>query len=139
MTTVHLYRVFLRHFFFNRKTSNSYVCLPRVAYVKGGEKERYNPLTGIRYERNQSHDANDPDKKLADQPSTSTFTAKRNRPSFFKRSDEASKWRGRGRAQSPYYRQGRILLNLVKESPLISKQTLKGSLRTNLSEQQTTA
>lgn len=74
-------------------------------YVKGGERERFNPLSGATYERLEPHDANDQD----DAASTSTnkfstregYQPKRGRPNFFKK-EERLKWKGKGRLNSPY-------------------------------------
>lgn len=77
--------------------------------MKGGERERFNPLTGLKYERLQTHDANNPD----DNPIASTsshltvreqHTSKRGRGGYFKKSEDRQKWRGRGRENSPYYK-----------------------------------
>lgn len=76
--------------------------------MKGGEKERFNPLTGLKYERLQSHDVNDPD----DNPTASTSTittvrehvSKKGRGGYFSKGEDRQKWRGRGRQNSPYHR-----------------------------------
>lgn len=76
-----------------------------LAYVKGGERERFNPLSGAKYERLETHDANNQD----DAASTSTnkfstregYQPKRGRPNFFKK-EERLKWKGKGRLNSPY-------------------------------------
>lgn len=78
-----------------------------TAYVVGGERERFNPLSGARYEKGETHDTNDID----DSPTTSTskatskdtYQSKRGRPNFFKKEDR-SRWKGKGRENSPYQR-----------------------------------
>lgn len=60
-------------------------------YVKGGEKERSNPLTGGRYDKNQSHDANEP-KDVSDFTSANqnkpreAYTFRRGRGGYGKKS-----------------------------------------------------
>lgn len=77
--------------------------------MKGGERERFNPLTGLKYERLQSHDVHDPD----DSPTASTSMnlavrersiSKRGRGGYFNKSEDRQKWRSRGRQNSPYHR-----------------------------------
>lgn len=77
-------------------------------YKKGGERERFNPLTGIRYEKGQSHDCNDPD---LDVPQQSTldipkprdaYSGRRGRGAY--RGDRGG-WKGKGKkSTSPYER-----------------------------------
>lgn len=66
-------------------------------YVKGGEKERFNPLTGTRYDKLQLHDVNEPE----DLPIASTLISTSNRDSnknrrsrsdFYKRGRRGSTW-----------------------------------------------
>lgn len=81
-----------------------------LAYIKGGVKERFNPLTGLRYERLQTHDANEPEDNPAGSTSSNTTSkehysvAKRGRGGYFKKVEDRTKWRGRGRENSPYQR-----------------------------------
>lgn len=81
-----------------------------VAYVKGGERERFNPLTGVRYDRVQTHDLNDPDEQLQ-VASTSTIAAnrdsyvsRRGKPEYYKRGRGVSNWGTNRRSNSPYQR-----------------------------------
>lgn len=100
---LHLYKtrviVTLTHFF--RKN------LHCTAYVQGGERERFNPLSGARYERSETHDANKQDDSQIASTSKSagkdTHKPKRGRPRFFN-NEERSKWKGKGRENSPYQR-----------------------------------
>lgn len=78
-------------------------------YVKGGEKERFNPLTGVRYNRLQTHDLNKPE----DQPVASTSTImssresyalRRGRPECYRRGRSVGGWMNNNRSNSPYQR-----------------------------------
>lgn len=80
-----------------------------VAYVKGGARERYNPLTGLIYERSQTHEANEAEESTVTStsytaPSRDQYNSKRGRGLYVKRGDERNKWKGRGRENSPYQR-----------------------------------
>lgn len=73
--------------------------------MKGGERERFNPLSGAKYDRLESHDANELEDVQASSSSKKTgrdaYQAKRGRPKYFKR-EERAKWKGKGRDNSPY-------------------------------------
>lgn len=74
-------------------------------YVKGGERERSNPLTGKRYENSQSHDANDPDEisnfnKAVQTKQCDAYTSRRGRGAFGR--GEGRNWVKSKRAPSPY-------------------------------------
>lgn len=85
---------------------------PLVAYQKGGERERFNPLTGARYDRLQSHDMDidDQDSTPASTstsnqslfPSRNVFGPNRGRTGFFRGGEEGSRWKGKWRSNSPY-------------------------------------
>lgn len=77
-------------------------------YVKGGEKERFNPLTGARYERLQTHDANETEEATTFNAPTArpreAYASRRGRGSFHRNQDGRS-WGNRGdRQPSPYQR-----------------------------------
>lgn len=78
------------------------------AHVKGGEKEKFNPLTGLRYERGQTHDLNKPDEVVVASTSATgnkeSYVARRGRPDYYKRGGAGSNWSTRGRSNSPYQR-----------------------------------
>lgn len=78
-----------------------------VAYKKGGERKRFNPLTGARYNRLQTHDIDVDDQdgsKLVVPPALNRHLpgSSRGRNGFFRRGDEGSRWKGKGRSDSPY-------------------------------------
>lgn len=109
MTTVSLPQT-LDSFIFTRLPSYHFFNHSVLAYIKGGVKERYNPLTGLRYERLQTHDANEPEDNPAASTSSNTTSkehysvAKRGRGGYFKKMEDRTEWRGRGRENSPYQR-----------------------------------
>lgn len=78
----------------------------RTAYVLGGERERFNPLSGARYERGETHDANDLEENqvssTSKNPTKDSYKQRGGRPKFFKK--DGSKWKGKGRENSPYQR-----------------------------------
>lgn len=100
--------------------------LPRfpksLAYVKGGERERFNPLSGAKYERLETHDANKQEEVATTSTSRSVtregYQPKRGRPKFFNK-EERSKWKGKGRENSPYHRN--VSENSVKTVEVNSK------------------
>lgn len=73
--------------------------------MKGGERERFNPLSGAKYARLESHDANEQEEVQASssskQQGRDAYQPKRGRQKYFKR-EERSKWKGKGRENSPY-------------------------------------
>lgn len=73
--------------------------------MKGGERERFNPLSGALYERSETHDANEQDEvqstSSTKQTTRETYQPRRGRQKFFKK-EERSKWKGKGRGESPY-------------------------------------
>lgn len=75
-------------------------------YVKGGERERSNPLTGKRYEKSQSHDANEPENSTdftainVIKP-RDAYSSRRGRGGFGK-NYENKPWNKSDRAPSPY-------------------------------------
>lgn len=79
-----------------------------TAYVKGGEKERFNPLTGCKYDRLQTHDLNDVEEQVQGQSNLlqprDAYLPKRGRSNFFKKGDEQSRWKGKSRSNSPYHK-----------------------------------
>lgn len=84
---------------------------PFLAYKKGGERERFNPLTGQRYEKQQTHDVDVDDQEGIKQPSSSnlhpfpnrqTTGTSRGRNGFFRGNEEGSRWKGKGRSKYPY-------------------------------------
>lgn len=79
-------------------------------YAKGGARERFNPLTGEKYNQNQNNDINNPE--LLPVESTSllvpkprnAYNARRGRGGFVKRGDGKG-WKDKGRkSTSPYNR-----------------------------------
>lgn len=81
-----------------------------IAYVKGGERERFNPLTGQQYEKLQTHNINEPDEQLQIASSLTivanrdSYASRRGKPDYYKRGKAGSGWSGRGRSNSPYQR-----------------------------------
>lgn len=81
-----------------------------IAYKKGGERERFNPLTGARYDRQQTHDIDieEQDNTKLSVPSHQPNSnrqfpgSSRGRNGFFRGNEEGSRWKGKGRANSPY-------------------------------------
>lgn len=77
-------------------------------YMKGGEKERFNPLTGERYDKTQSHDVNELEFDLETSTSTimtrprEAYTLRRGRGGMLK--VEGKRWKDR-KSVSPYNRQ----------------------------------
>lgn len=66
-------------------------------------------MTGSKYERLQSHDANEPEETPVASSSTHVsskehYSSKRGRGGYFKRGEDRTKWKGRGRENSPYQR-----------------------------------
>lgn len=78
-----------------------------VAYVKGGERERFNPLSGAKYGRSETHNANEQDNNATTSTSKvesrDSHQPRRGRQKFFKK-EERSKWKGKGRDNSPYHK-----------------------------------
>lgn len=80
-----------------------------LAYMKGGEQERFNPLTGARYDKAQTHDVNEADEQAVAALSSSNTTCpsrngygpNRGRNGFFEKKD-GNRWKGKARANSPY-------------------------------------
>lgn len=65
-----------------------------VAYIKGGEQERFNPLTGRRYEKSQSHDVIESEDTPVASTSTGTtnkesYASRRGRPEFIREEEVA--------------------------------------------------
>ena len=82
-----------------------------LAYKKGGERERFNPLTGQRYEKQQTHDIDIEDQEGIKQSHSSNLQPfsnrqlmgpSRSRKGFFRGNEEGSRWKGKGRSNSPY-------------------------------------
>lgn len=94
-----------------------------LAYVKGGQRERFNPLSGAKYERLETHDANDQEDVAGSSTSKSSNRdsdqPKRGRPNFFKKEDR-SKWKGKGRSNSPYQK---VVTENVAKTVEISNKT----------------
>lgn len=92
------------------------------AYAKGGERERFNPLSGAKYERLETHDANEQEdiqvSSTSRQVNRDGYQPKRGRPRFFKK-EERSKWKGKGRENSPY--QKTVTETSVKTSEVNAK------------------
>lgn len=78
-----------------------------IAYVKGGERERFNPLTGGRYEKLQTHDLNEPEDLAVASSSTSSanresYVSRRGCTNQYLSNRDNSNWRGGNRSKSPY-------------------------------------
>lgn len=85
--------------------------LTHLAYAKGGERERYNPLTGNRYDKQQTHDINEPEAEPVASSSLvvnrGSYGVRRGRPNFYKKIEDGSRWKGKDRPNSPYQRQNK--------------------------------
>lgn len=81
-----------------------------LAYAKGGERERYNALTGNRYDKQQTHDINEPEVVPVASSSLvvnnrGSYAARRGRPNFYKKNEDGRRWKGKDHSNSPYQRQ----------------------------------
>lgn len=105
-----------------------YISFSYIAYAKGGERERYNPLTGNRYDKQQTHDIHEAEVEPIASSSVvvsnrGSYAVRRGRPNFYKKNEDGGRWKGKDRSNSPYQRQTKDSsvkiseVNKAKEKP----------------------